>query len=98
MLAPTPDDQLCDAEGRPYFLWDVDLTLADLEARLADPDHRAYWLATLLRQAKPDDVFRFVTLDEIARDWDSIERGLGRQRDFWEWRIRRWKTHGKPTR
>lgn len=98
MIAPTPDDAFCDAEGRPYFLWDVDLTLEQFVAKLADPEHRDYWLATLLRQAKPDDVFRFVSLAEIAEALPRIERGLGRQAAFWSWRIERWKTHGQSAR
>lgn len=98
MLAPTPPDQLCDAEGRPYFLWDVDLTLEQFEEKLADPHLRPYWLTTLLRQAKPDDVFQFVSLEEISDAWPEIERGLGRQRDFWTWRIERWRARGESAR
>jgi hypothetical protein len=50
--------------------------------RLADPDPevRAYYLGKLMRQAKPDDVFTFVTLREIKalfplaarRDTDAV--------------------------
>jgi hypothetical protein len=29
MLAPTPPDRLVDPQGRPYVLWDVDMTLAE---------------------------------------------------------------------
>jgi len=43
-LAPTPLDRLVDANGRPYFLWDEDLTLDMFRDRLIDPDPevRAY--------------------------------------------------------
>jgi hypothetical protein len=95
MLCMTPDSALCDREGRPYFLWDVDLTLPEFEAKLADPAERPYWLATLLRQAKPDDVYRFVPLPQIAEEWPSVRGGLGKQRAFWEWRIARWRSHGE---
>lgn len=95
MLVPTPDSVLCDPRGRPYFLWDVDLTLADFEARLADPRERPYWLATLLRQAKPDDVYRFVSLAELASEWPSVAAGVGNKRAFWEWRVRRWLERGE---
>jgi hypothetical protein len=95
MLAPTPDDRLCDAQGRPYFLWDVDLTLDQFVEHLADPARRPYWLATLLRQAKPDDVFRFVSLDEIAAIWPQIRPGVGKMREFWDWRLMRWLDRGE---
>jgi len=92
MLNPTPREKLLDPQGRPYFLWDVDLTLAEFEARLRDPEPqvRAYFLAKLMRQAKPDDVFQFTTRREIARLWDRILPHLGRSRPFWTWLLTAW--------
>ena len=57
MLNPTPREKLCDQAGRPYFLWDGNLTLEEFEALLADPnaDVRAHAIGKLLRQARPDD-------------------------------------------
>ncbi len=91
-LAPTPPDRLVDQRGRPYFAWDEDLTLADFRARLRapDPEVRAYFLGKLMRQAKPDDVFSFVTLDELIAAMPTVERYLGKTREFWTWLIGRW--------
>jgi hypothetical protein len=93
LLAPTPPDRLVDAKGRPYFLWDEDLTLDMFRARLADPDPevRAYYLGKLMRQAKPDDVFTFVTLGEIKALFPLAVRYLGRSREFWTWLLGCWK-------
>ncbi|MCA8975127.1 MAG: hypothetical protein KDC98_10415 [Planctomycetes bacterium] len=68
MLFPTPPDKLVDAAGRPYFLWDSDMTLADFRQRLREEDRegRAYFVGKLMRQARPDDVFSFVTVDQIV--------------------------------
>ena len=33
-LNPTPARLLVDEKGRPYFLWDVDMTLAEFQRRL----------------------------------------------------------------
>lgn len=87
MIAPTPTAKLCDARGRPYFLWDCDVTLTELRAHLASADdaRRGYWLAKVMRQAKPDDAIAIAGLAEMRRLWLRIERGLGRQRDFWAW-------------
>lgn len=87
MLCPTPEGRLCDARGRPYFLWDSDVTLAELRAHLAsaDDDRRAYWLAKLMRQAKPDDAIVIAGTDEMRRLWSRIEYALGRTRAFWAW-------------
>jgi hypothetical protein len=87
VLFPTPEERLCDAQGRPYFLWDCDVSYADFRAHLAadDDDRRAYWLAKLMRQAKPDDAIVIAGPDEMRRLWPRLERSLGRKREFWQW-------------
>ena len=92
VLNITPRERMVDARGRPYFAWDVDLTLEQFESRLADPDPvvRAYFLAKLMRQARPDDVFAFVTPAKIAGAWDLVAPKLGRTRAFWSWLLARW--------
>jgi hypothetical protein len=97
VLAPTPAARLLDARGRPYFLWDEDITADELRTLLSDPDPevRAYFLGKLMRQAKPDDVFSFVSLREIVDQFSAVQRYLGRSREFWSWLIEQW---GTPTR
>lgn len=92
-LAPTPPERLLDGRGRPYFLWDDDMTLEVFRARLRDPDPqvRAYFLGKLMRQAKPDDVFAFATVDELVELLPAVTRYLGTTRDFWSWLLSRWK-------
>ena len=87
MLNPTPREKLCDQAGRPYFLWDGNLTLEEFEALLADPndDVRAHAIGKLLRQARPDDALTLLSLDRIRRDWDRVRRHLGHRADFWTW-------------
>lgn len=99
MLNPTPREKLLDAAGRPYFLWDCDLTLADFQRVLRDPDPevRAYWIGKLMRQAKPDDVFQFSTAPEIEEHWPLLERYLGDSREFWTWIFRTWREHPRAT-
>lgn len=84
MLSPTLPESLMDVRGRPYFLWDCDLTVAELTARLCDPnpDGGAYFVAKLMRQAKPDDVFQFVTLGTVRELWPWLVRYLGQSRPF----------------
>lgn len=95
-LSPTPPHLLVDPQDRPYFLWDVDMTLDAFRARLDDPDPdiRAYFIGKLMRQAKPDDVFTFVTPKTIRDLWPSIERYLGQTRDFWTWLFTTWERLG----
>jgi hypothetical protein len=94
LLHPTPLDRMVDGRGRPYFLWDVDMTLQDFERRLRDGDAptRGYLVGKLMRQARPDDVFTFVTRDEIETLWPELERYLGRTRAFWRWWLDYWRS------
>ena len=86
-LSFTPAERQIDALGRPYFLWDCDLTMEEFRARLEDPDPevRAHLVGKLMRQAKPDDVFLYVRPREIRELWPRLLRYLGRTRDFWTW-------------
>jgi hypothetical protein len=91
MLVPTPPDKLCDAQGRPYFLWDCDLTLDAWLAltRDPDPDVRAYWIGAAMRQAKPDDVLTLLDWAAIEEAWPRLRDRLGREQAFWDWRMAR---------
>lgn len=97
MLNTTPREHLIDAEGRPYFLWDCDLTLEQFERGLEDPDPevRAYLAGKLMRQAKPDDVFLFLTPGEIRDLWPRLLRYLGHTREFWTWLLATWRAQGR---
>jgi hypothetical protein len=96
ILNPTPPELLVDAHGRPYFLWDTDMTLMRFRELLAgdDPEVRAYLTAKLMRQAKPDDVFQFVSEAEIRAQWSALERYLGQSRPFWAWILALWEQAG----
>lgn len=71
------------------------MTLAAFEERLRDPDIevRAYLVGKLMRQAKPDDVFGFVSMGQIAELWPRLERYLGKSRPFWAFLLDWWKAH-----
>ena len=96
MLAPTPSDRLVDAQGRPYFLWDVDMTLVEFRHRLATSNLpvRAYLIGKMMRQAKPDDALQFVSPQEIADLWPVLEKYLGRARELWSWLLEQWGRRG----
>jgi hypothetical protein len=58
--------------------------------RTTDRDVRAYLVGKLMRQAKPDDVFTFVTVEEISDLWPDVQPYLGRAREFWQWLMASW--------
>ena len=88
VLPPTSPDLLIPTT-RPYFLWWVDATVADLRAHLAsaDLDERAYWMGALLREANSRDVWLFVTPDDVRALWPNLLRHLGRTRAQWAWML-----------
>jgi hypothetical protein len=96
MLAPTPRERLVDPEGRPYFLWDMVMTLDEFERIVHDHTAaaRPYLVGKAMRQAKPDDVLQFVTPQDLADLWPDVERYLGKTRDFWAWLLEEWEKRG----
>ena len=92
VLNPTAPDRMVDPSGRPYFLWDADLTIDQFRTGLRDedPDVRAYLIGKLMRQAKPDDVFEFVRVSDIVALWPRVERHLGRAGPMWRWVLAQW--------
>lgn len=81
---------------RPYFLWDVPVTEAELRERLRDPDAdiRAQWQGRIMREARYEDVWSYLTLNEILQDWANIRRHLGRRRGLWEYLLEGWRRDG----
>jgi hypothetical protein len=100
MFAPTPRDQMLDPQGRPYFLWDIEITLDEFEriVKDADADARPFLVGKLMRQAKPDDVLQFLTPQDLADLFPAVERYLGRTREFWAWLLDRWERRGDVRR
>lgn len=67
MRALTVD--LSESASRPYFLWDEDVSLAELRAALRGArgeTERLRLLGKLLREARDQDVWSFVTPSEVA--------------------------------
>jgi hypothetical protein len=96
LLAATPPDKLVDNQNRPYFLWDTTMTIDEFRERLTDTDPaiRAYFIAKLMRQAKPDDVFTFIHLRDIVPVWPAVSAQLGQSRPFWAWLLDVWERQG----
>ena len=89
MLNPIPANKLCDRNGRPYFLWDVETTLDEFRLQLVDPDPdvRAHAMGKLMRQARPDDALTLLSLAQIRAEWERVRPYLGNRRAFREWLI-----------
>jgi hypothetical protein len=87
---------LSDDSKRPYFLWDEDITIAELREHLKSgpADERERLLGKMLREARDIDVWYFVTPADVARALPSVERRLGRRLAFWKFLIEGWISDG----
>jgi hypothetical protein len=82
----------------PSFLWwdDVRISEDELREKLRSPDpaERGVWAGRVLREGTLRDVWRFVSVAAILRDWQYIERNLGRRRAFWNYLLDGWRADG----
>jgi len=64
---PTPDH---DPLGRPYFLWDVDMTWDGFRAALTldDADVRGWAYSRLLEYGRWTDIWKLVTREDVVRN------------------------------
>ena len=87
---------MTESDSRPYFLWDEDISIAELQTRLhgADEWERTRLLGKMLREARDLDVWHFVTKREVAEALPKLGRRLGRRRRFWEFLIEGWREDG----
>lgn len=86
------------AELRPYFLWDEDVSIAELHAALATPGHRRDQLfGKMLREARDIDVWAFVTPAVVASELPRLQRRIGRRYKFWQFLIDGWRDDGYLT-
>ena len=80
----------------PAFLWDRQIPADRFRAVVNDasaPQHDA-WLALLLREARPDEVWLWTTPEHVAAHLDHLASRLGRQREFWLWLFAAWRRLG----
>ena len=79
------------AAQRPYFLWDYDLSEAEVRAILRSGEiHEKTWLVSrILESAAYEDVWRYLTLAELRTIFPSLQ--LKPQiRAVWEFALQVW--------
>ncbi len=83
-------------KDRPWFIWDVPITEAELRQRLVHPDAdtRAQWQARIMREARYREVWDDLSIEDILRNWEAIELHLGRRRGFWVYLLEGWRKDG----
>ena len=59
----------------PYFIWDYDLTDADVRAILRgnDEGQKAWMIARLLESARYEDVWKYISLAELRAIFSQLQ-------------------------
>ena len=78
--------------NRLYFFWDYDLSEADVRriVRQGDLAERAWVITRILEYAKWDDIWRYLTLDDIRRSFDRLAFRRAQDRELWAYALDRW--------
>lgn len=94
--APRLSTDLTDPKAVPYFLWDDPMTVREFRTALAHgpEDARIRLIAKLLREARDEEVWLFVTPAEVVRLWERLRPLLGRRRPFWDYLLGAWREEG----
>jgi hypothetical protein len=82
--------------GVPYFNWDAPVANRVVRQALsAGPEEdRLYWMARIMREARYDDVWAYVSLAEVLQRHEAVRPLLGRRRAFWDFLIAAWREQG----
>jgi maltooligosyltrehalose synthase len=87
---------LSETKKRPYFLWDELLTVQELYEILnsGNMDKRLNYMAKILREARFEHVWEFLSVQDILANWEYLKKKLGRKKAFWEFFLRKWREYG----
>ena len=85
-----------DPNDRPEFLWDEALTRDGLKQLLSggDEEVRLYYGAKILREARFEEVWEYLSPAFLAANWDKLHSRLGRKKRFWEFIYSTWRADG----
>lgn len=81
--------------NRPYFFWDYNVSDDEVRRLISDGDApaRAWVISRILQYAKWEDIWRYLTPTQIARDLDRLTFRRPQDRDLWAYAIERWSRH-----
>lgn len=80
---------------RPKFLWDYDLSETQVQEILRSgwSDQRRWLIGRILAQARFDEVFYYLTVEEIKQALPKL-RLPQKIRTRWEYAVQRWTSNG----
>ncbi|MBI2008052.1 hypothetical protein HYS82_00120 [Candidatus Amesbacteria bacterium] len=83
--------------NRPYFLWDYDLTEADVHRLLKEgnQDTKIWLINRILSSARFEDVWKYISLSDLVKFFPhtQMRRSL---KDTWSLALRTWGYEIQP--
>lgn len=89
-----PVSQGVTRRKRPRFLWDYDLSEEEIREILAQPglsDTKRFVMERILSEGRFEEVFEYLTTDELARHLDRLSIPPSKKR-HWKFALARWNT------
>jgi len=93
---PSSESLARDAVSLPrdrlYFFWDYDLSEQDIRRIVGqgDPAEKAWIISRILEYAKWDDIWRYLTLADIRRNFGQLSFRRAQDRELWAYALDRW--------
>jgi hypothetical protein len=89
-------DTVTPTSNRLYFLWDYDLSEADVQriVREGSPVEKAWVITRILEYAKWEDIWHYLTLDDIRQNLKQLSFRRAGDRELWAYALDRWTLGG----
>jgi hypothetical protein len=77
---------------RLYFFWDYDISDAEIHRilRHGSPEEKAWVITRILEHAKWNDIWRYLTLNDIRQNLDHLCFRRAQDRELWAYALERW--------
>lgn len=81
-----------DGARRPYFFWDYDLTEEQVRdiLRSGNDTEKAWVITRILEYARWDDIWRYLTVDDIRQNFERLRFRWPQDRELWAYALKRW--------
>jgi hypothetical protein len=81
-----------DGARRPYFFWDYDLTEEQVRGilRSGDETEKAWVITRILEYARWEDIWRYLTVDDIRQNFERLRFRWPQVRDLWAYALKVW--------
>ena len=75
-----------------YFLWDYNLNAQQVQdlLRAGAAEDKAWLISRILNYARWDDIWRYVTVNDIRKHFDQLHFRRPQDRELWAYALERW--------